>query len=572
MQCYLKAFFKSLLFFLLVKANHTLAQVATPVFIKLVNPVKESNTVTSSRQFIIGSTCITCSIKINEQNIKVYPTGAFAAEINLREGDSLFSIAAKNTGGKLSTKTIKYFFIPVPKPKPVDSLDIEKIETYPPGNLVLRAGDKIEFKVKALPGSTMLTINGTRLYEIPVSGSNAIPGIYQGEYIVKVNDSFPAMKFPVTLISTDGKRLTKETSNMFSVMSPLGSDIALTAGRLAYLKYGLGDDRLGGAKISYLDSLVSLKIVGKVGSDYKIQIAKNRTAYIPDHLVTLMPKGTFNSTSLTGSWSVYGDSLFDYVSIGLSARLPYQSIQLINPSRIIVDIFGATNNTNWITQLQSAKEIENVEYEQIADDIFRVTIFLKYTQHWGHQVYYNGNNLIVKVRHQPRSLLLKDLTIAIDAGHGGSNTGAGGPTGILEKELALKVALHLQRLFENNDRILFYRDSLPDLLISIHMNSASDPIRAGGTSTLYRYIGFRPLSSFINKRMLELGLKEYGNIGSFNFMLNSPIEYPNALVETLFLSNPAEEMLILDDTFRQDVAKKIVLGIKDFLSNAAAGK
>ena len=65
--------------------------------------------------------------------------------------------------------------------------------------------------------------------------------------------------------------------------------------------------------------------------------------------------------------------------------------------------------------------------------------------------------------------------------------------------------------------------------------------------------------------MLELGLKEYGNTGSFNFMLNSPIEYPNALIETLFLSNPEEEMKMLDPAFQQQMADKIVSGIKDFL-------
>ena len=48
-------------------------------------------------------------------------------------------------------------------------------------------------------------------------------------------------------------------------------------------------------------------------------------------------------------------------------------------------------------------------------------------------------------------------------------------------------------------------------------------------------------------------------------MLNSPTEYPNALVEMLFISNPAEEMLILDEKFQQEVADKIVQGIKDFL-------
>ena len=39
----------------------------------------------------------------------------------------------------------------------------------------------------------------------------------------------------------------------------------------------------------------------------------------------------------------------------------------------------------------------------------------------------------------------------------------------------------------------------------------------------------------------------------------------NALVETLFLSNPAEEELILDPAFQQKMADKIVAGIKDFL-------
>jgi N-acetylmuramoyl-L-alanine amidase len=48
-------------------------------------------------------------------------------------------------------------------------------------------------------------------------------------------------------------------------------------------------------------------------------------------------------------------------------------------------------------------------------------------------------------------------------------------------------------------------------------------------------------------------------------MLNSPIEYPNALVETLFLSNPEEEMKILDPEFQQQMAGKIVEGMKDFL-------
>ena len=51
-------------------------------------------------------------------------------------------------------------------------------------------------------------------------------------------------------------------------------------------------------------------------------------------------------------------------------------------------------------------------------------------------------------------------------------------------------------------------------------------------------------------------------------MLNSPTEYPNALIEMLFLSNPEEEMKILDESFQQKIAEKIVVGIKDFLETA----
>ena len=552
-------------------------------FIKLVNPTKSNNLVTSSRQFIIGSTCKTCTVNINNNPVKVFSTGAIAYEVNLAEGDTSFTITSTNTAAKTISKTISFSYsIPTPV-EPVKTLGIERIQTFPEGNLVLMPGDKIQFKVKALPDATVTTINNTQLYEMPITQSAGMAGIYQGEYVVKTTDNFSAAKIPVTITGNDGTKISKETSNTCAVMSPLSSDVCFTKGRLAHLEYGLGDDRLGGAKIGYLDSLIPLKIIGKVGEHYKILLSPNRTAYIPEDVVTLAPKGTFAGTALTDRWQVFGDSTYDYISIGLTAKLPYQSMQEVDPSKIVVDVFGATNNTNWITQLQSAKEIKNVTYEQLADGIFRITAYLKHAQHWGHSIYYRGNTLTIRIKQQPKSLALRNLTIAVDAGHGGSNIGAGGPTGVSEKELALAVSLKLQqalqnegakvimtrtteKFVDNKDRILIFRDNQPDLLISIHLNSSSDPIRAGGTSSLYRYIGFRGLSAAINKRMLQLGLKEYGNIGSFNFMLNSPTEYPNALVETLFLSNPAEEELMLDPAFQQKMADKIVAGIKDFLA------
>ena len=429
-----------------------------------------------------------------------------------------------------------------------------------------------------------MIFDNTRLYEMPDSVTDGIKGIYQGKYIVQSTDSFNKIKIPVKLIRGDST-LQKETNNTFSVLMPGISDVVITKGRLAHLEYGLGDDRLGGAKIGYLDSLIPLKVIGKVGSDYKIKLSNNRTAYISEDHVNPLPPGTFSPSSLTGKIFVYGDTLYDYVKLCLFNKLPYQSIQQTEPAKIIIDVFGATSNTNWIDQLETKKEIKKVEYEQISDDVFRINITLKHQQNWGYKIYYEGENLIVRVKQQPKSLSLKHLTIAVDAGHGGTNSGAGGPTGVAEKTLTLQVALKLQKLFEkeganvimtrkeeqffdNKERILFYRDSTPDLLISLHLNSSNDPIHISGTSTFYKYEGFKPLSHAIYKRMLELGLKEYGNNGSFNFMLNGPIEYPNALVEMLFLSNPEEEAKILDEGLQQKIAEKITSGIKDFLENA----
>ncbi len=553
---------------------------AQDAFIKLINPFKQTNPVYSPHQFITGSTCKNCSLTINDKPIKVYGTGAFALELNLLPGDSSFVIRATGAG-KPAIKTINYTYT-VPKPaEPVKVLGIESIQTFPEGDLLLQPGDRIQFKVKTLPHCTVKTTGETVLNEMPLTSTRGMPGIYQGEYIVQSTDSFFLAKIPVS-VADSGRTVTKETKNLFSVMSRYTQDIALTKGRLAHLEYGLGDDRLGGAKVGYIDSNIVLKIIGKVGSHYKVQLAKSRTAYIPDELVTLMPKGSFTPSSLTDKITVYGDSTYDYVKLNLFARLPYQSFQLTGPSKIVVDVFGATNNTNWITQLQTAKEIRSVDYEQVADEIFRITIQLQHRQHWGHAVYYSGNNLVIKIKQQPADLSLQHLTVAVDAGHGGTNNGAVGATGTYEKDITLALSLKLEKalkkegakvimtrdremFFDNKERILFYRDSLPDLLLSIHLNSSEDPFRAGGTSTYYRYIGFKPLSLDIYKRLLELGLKEYGNTGSFNFMLNSPTEYPNALVETLFLSNLEEEEKILNPEFQQQMADKIVLGIKDFL-------
>jgi N-acetylmuramoyl-L-alanine amidase len=287
---------------------------------------------------------------------------------------------------------------------------------------------------------------------------------------------------------------------------------------------------------------------------------------------------------LTDSWKVWADSSFDYVSIKLNEKLPYTSRMEIDPSRIVVDIFGATSNTNWITQLSSVKEIKNAWYEQPEDDVMRVFIELRHPMFWGYTIYYDEpNKLTIRVKRQPKILALNHLTIAVDAGHGGDNIGAtGNISNIKEKDYTLLIAKQLETALKLRktkvvmtrtkdttlsmpERINFLRQKNPDLLISIHLNSG-DIDTTSGVSTYYRYIGFRPLSQAILKSMLQgTGLHEYGNVGSFNFSLSGPTDYPNCLLEVAFLSNRNDEKKILNPKFRKLVAQRIVAGIEDFL-------
>lgn len=368
-----------------------------------------------------------------------------------------------------------------------------------------------------------------------------------------------------------------------TVLAQVNPLVGKTTGPLPYLEYGPGDDRLGGAKMTYLDTNVVMKVVDSINGDYRVQLSKNHFAYLPKSSFTTDTSIKTQPYYLTSSWKVFGDSLYDYVTIMLDERLPYRSIQQINPSRISVDVFGVVSNTNWVTQLSSAREIKNVFYEQAEDDVFRIIIELNHPHHWGYSIYYEEKKLVIRIKPQPAVLDLSNLKVAIDAGHGGDNTGARGvTTRIAEKDYTLRIAKEVQKILQSEkatvymtrdkdtslsmiERVNMIKEQQPDFLVSIHLNSSSkDSIK--GVSTYYRYIGFRPMTKFILDKMLGLGLKEFGNIGSFNFALSGSTDYPNCLVEVAFLSNKEDEQLILDPEFHKAVAVQIVAGIKEWLN------
>ena len=231
---------KLILAIFVFSSSHGFSQNPDKAFIKLVEPLREKNNVKASRNFLIGSTCKNCNLTVNGTAVKVYPSGAFAYELNLKPGDTAFNIIAFAVPVQSITKKILYnYTLPAP-PDTVKVLDIASIETFPEGNLMVQPGDKIKFKVKALTHCTVIARKNIPLYEMP----GGMPGIYQGEYVVKETDSFLVSKIPVTITDSSGKNITKETTITVSMFSPYNPTIAVTKGRLAHLLFGLGEDRL----------------------------------------------------------------------------------------------------------------------------------------------------------------------------------------------------------------------------------------------------------------------------------------------------------------------------------------
>ncbi|WP_426489623.1 N-acetylmuramoyl-L-alanine amidase [Hymenobacter sp. 102] len=463
---------------------------------------------------------------------------------------------------------------------------ITAAETVPAQDQWLQPGDRLQVRLVGTPGLQGSFLHGQPLRELPPAQTQGKRGVYQGTYVVQPGDTLQDRPIGFQLIAPDSARITALSRTKVRFLNPNEPQLALTKGELAYLNYGLGEDRLGGAKLGYLDSAVVLHLTGRVGNQYRVQLSETNVAWVPQEIVRLLPPGGFVPASLTGSWSVQGDSVYDYVRVPLTQRLPYRSQLLTEPSRLVVEVFGATSNTNWITQRDGLQALGDVTYEQPEPDVFRLVLTLRHRQSWGYHIGYRGNTLEIRVKHPPQKLRLRGLTVAVDAGHGGTNVGAVGATGAREKDLTLAIALKLQRELEqagarvlmtrttdatvdNGDRVLQLRRLNPDVLVSIHVNSSGNAA-VHGTSTFYRYVAFRPLSVALYEQMRRTGLAGFGNVGSFNFGLNGPTEYPNALVETAFVSNPADEQRLTDPTFQQRMAEAMRRGLDEFLRQARA--
>jgi N-acetylmuramoyl-L-alanine amidase len=167
--------------------------------------------------------------------------------------------------------------------------------------------------------------------------------------------------------------------------------------------------------------------------------------------------------------------------------------------------------------------------------------------------------------------------------------GAIGPTGFYEKDATFLLAEAVAKKLEAKDshvvltrqsaeegitlaaRTKFAEAAGADLFVSLHYNALPDglnPDNSRGTSAYYFHPQSYPLAQSILRNLLKR--LKLSNFGLFydNLAVCRVTSMPSVLIESAFIMHPAEEILILDPTFREKTAEAIVTGIEDFLKAA----
>lgn len=192
-------------------------------------------------------------------------------------------------------------------------------------------------------------------------------------------------------------------------------------------------------------------------------------------------------------------------------------------------------------------------------------------------------------------------TIVLDAGHGGFDPGKVGINGCLEKDINLSIVKKLQTLLEEEGFSVYLTRETDELLapltstskkkddmiariekitelnpfftISIHQNSFTDPSVSGPQVFYYKESEPSATMAHILQDALNLKLnpqKHRAPQTNQNYYLLTRTPTPTVIVECGFLSNPTEADLLMQDSYQENIAHAIFLGILSYYESTTS--
>ena len=266
----------------------------------------------------------------------------------------------------------------------------------------------------------------------------------------------------------------------------------------------------------------------------------------------------------------YSDNMYDYQQFYVSHPVLYTIKQEDN--RIKLVLYGVESKN------EEGNSVPNYEYYfEIENPIL------------GYDCTYEENKLIFKKARLPENIdinnPLKGLKIFIDAGHGGSDKGALGPTRINEKDINLSIANYLIEILKQSgadvvysrikdtqvglkDRVKITKNN--DVLISISIHNNSLPLSANpyvhhGTEVHYYNENAKLLAEIIKNNLVnDLNLKDNG-VRKSSFALTRSTNPVSVLVEVAYMLNPDEYIKLQQDSFQKNVAISVKKSLEQYM-------
>jgi len=309
----------------------------------------------------------------------------------------------------------------------------------------------------------------------------------------------------------------------------------------------------------------------------------------PKGLVTPAPSPPPSGGNVGGWKGTTGVKIMevDFKPIGETGRLTiagtggpmqYKIREFVFPDRLSIDIQDAVFIPVKQEVSVNSASILNVRASQFqaTPPVVRVVVTLK--RKTAYVVGQASGQLTMDITDSP----LRGHLVAIDAGHGGSDPGAIGPTGLRESDVVLDVALRLRELLARDgirtvmtreadigmelaDRPKFARERGATMFVSIHAN-ASTRAEVNGAETYYLTAQSLILAQMIQDELGALTGTPSRGIKAANFLVLRDNDVPSVLVETAFLTHADDETRLRDVEFRQRLAQAIYSGINRFLA------
>jgi N-acetylmuramoyl-L-alanine amidase len=255
--------------------------------------------------------------------------------------------------------------------------------------------------------------------------------------------------------------------------------------------------------------------------------------------------------------------------------------EFVYPDRLAVDITGAIFVPVKQEIPVDGTIVEEVRAAQFQADplITRVVVVLKQKALFRVSPPSGADNTIVVEFFEPN---LRAHVVAIDAGHGGKDTGAIGPTGLLEKDVVLDIAQKVrEQLVRAGARVIMTRETdvfvdLSDrprmarqqgatVFVSIHANASTRPT-SNGSETYYLSPQSQALAQMVQDELARIPDLVNRGIKTANFLVLRESNVPAVLVEVAYVSSLEEEAKLKKPAFRQRLAEAIARGVQRFLT------